>query len=243
MSTAGDGTVTKYLQTAADLGAFNGACTVCFFVCPSGDTFGPGTDGFVTILDLGVNGGGGNFDWQFFFDTAPNNHVLHYLNYTSGTVTVDQVIGTLSATALSFVALTHDPAAAGGTTKLYLAAPGGALSLVTTLTGDVWTGTMGNLTLFNWFGDTEPLNGEMTGWRNWSVVLSQTELENEASSIKPKSQISNLVRFYPFLNEPQSNIDQSGSGFNMTKTGTLFTARRMPSVPWGSAPVLYGLTQ
>jgi len=241
MSTAGNGNNTKYLQDNANLGTFNGACSVCFWVCPSGNTFGPGTDGFVTVLDLGVNGGGGNFDWQFYFDISPNNLTLHYTNYTSGTPTVDQVVGTLSATVMSFVALTHDPAAAGGTTKLYLGTgPGSALSLVATLTGDVWTGTMGNLTLFNWFGDTEPLNGEMTGWRQWSVVLTQTELENEYSSIKPKSRISNLVRFYPWLNEPQDNIDQSGSGFNMTKTGTLATARRMPSVPWGSPPVAMG---
>lgn len=234
MSVGCDGTVSKYLQDNANLAAFNGACSVCYWVCPSGSSFGPGTDGFATIFDLGVNGGGGNFDWQFYFDAAPNNRNLHYTNYTSGTGTADQLIGTLSATVMSFVALTHDPAAAGGTTKLYLGTgPGSALALIATLTGDVWSGTMGNLTLFDWFGNTEPLNGEMTAWKNWSVVLTQTELENEYAQLKPRSRISNLVRFYPWLNESKDNIDQSGSGFNMTKTGTLLNRRRMPSVPWG----------
>lgn len=239
MSLRCDGVVSKYLQTNANLGAFNGACSVCFFVCPSGTSFTVPADGFAMTMDLGVNGGGGNFDWQLYFDIAPNNLTLHYLNYTSGTTTVDQVVGTLSATAFSFFCLTHDPAGSG-TTKLYLSTSPGVVTLVSTITPDVWSGTMGNLTLFDWFGNTEPINGEMVGWRNWSTVLTQNEIENESASIKPKSQITSLVRFYPWLNEPQGNIDQSGSGFNMTKTGTLITARRMPSCPWGSLPLLMG---
>lgn len=233
MSLRCDGTVSKALNTTTNLGAFNGACTVCFWVCPSGTTFGPGTDGFSTFFDIGINGSGGLQDWQFFFDISPNNLNLHYLNYTSGTTTVDQLVGTVSATVMSFVALTHDPTGAG-TTKIYLGAgPGSALALVATITPDAWTPPLGNLTLFDWFGNDEPLNGEMTAWKMWSAVLTQTELENEYASLKPRSRIASLVRFYPWLNEPQGNIDQSGNGFDLTKVGTLITARRMPSVPWG----------
>jgi len=241
MSCATDGTVGNMLHTNADLGALNGPFTMVFFICPSGDTFGPGADGFATPLDVGPNGGGGAFDWQFFFDIAPNNHTLHYLNYTSGAVTVDQVVGTLSATELQAVAITHDPVAGGGTTELFLAPPGGVFASVATIVPDVYAqpGPLGEMALFNFQGiGTEPLHGEMVAFRWWSDILTAEELANESQRLSPVSRLDALVRFLPMLNGDSPGYDESGNGFDIPVVGTITSSHRMPAVPWGSSPTL-----
>jgi hypothetical protein len=243
MSCAGDGDVGNSTNTNTNLGAFDGPFSVLARVCPSGDTFGPGADGFATWFDIGANGGGGNFDWQFFFNIAPDNHELHYLNYTSGAVTLDVVVGVLSAIGISTVCITHDPAGAGET-KLYLAPPGGALTLIGTFV-DAYTapGGLGNLTLFNFFGvGTEPLHGELVGIIQWADVLTIEELAVQMNSIKPCVRLDAIVngngRFYPMLNEGRVTVDESGNDFDTTLAGTLPTSTLMPAVPWGSSPYL-----
>lgn len=81
----------------------------------------------------------------------------------------------------------------------------------------------------------EWLNGRVHAIKQWSSVLTQTEIEAELAQTAPV-RTSGLVRYYPFLDSDDlAGLDESGNGYHLTASGTP-TLAAGPNIPVGGAP-------
>ncbi len=230
MSTGGNGTLGNYLNTTTNVGSFDADYTCCWWMQPSSTAPSQG-DGFQVVCTFGDSPGAACT--EFYLNQAPSFRQPRLI------VVADTVIGggVVSATAMTFFALVHT--AGGASTTVYRGAGNTALT-TTVIGGATPTVPTQALQLFNEMGVVnEPLNGDLIGFRAWSVALTAAEVQIEyQGGMKPKTQLGALARFHPLLNATDCILDWSGHGFNFTLTGALSTKTTAPPVSWGAPPLL-----
>lgn len=126
------------------------------------------------------------------------------------------------------IAATH----AAGTGTIYTATATGATNVTT---GTITTGTPGDLGIGGRGpGDNdEPFNGRIAGYKLYSAVLTQAEVEQEWQQLTPR-RTANLHAWYPLLDATAGGrTDYSGNARTLGTGASAATTEDGPPVPWG----------
>lgn len=130
-----------------------------------------------------------------------------------------------------FWALTSTTAGAGSLIG-YWSAVNSSTFVSASTTGQAMTPNLliiGNDSVGSW------LNGRFANIKVWDAVLTQTELEQEKWSVRPR-RFANLHLWAP-CRIASELFDYSGNGRTLTATGTL-TTEDGPPVPWGANSIV-----
>jgi hypothetical protein len=224
MST-GPTTNAQYLSAVTNILDLTVAWSVKFWVKLTSTT---GTQNFFVIW---TSPGGGNYIalWQTGGGAPQFDSDLGTTTPVGG--------GNMGSTNWEFFCITYDPSGAGTITVWRKIGTGAVASQLSMAPSTPFVAGSNQVIVDNDEGPVSRTRGQILSYAEWAATLTQREVENEASQIRPL-RTANLNRWLPILNNAQNGLDWSGAGHSLTRTGTFTDATTMPPVGYGRSPCL-----